>query len=88
LTSAFERAQIPLGWLPVAVTMYLVRRVVQAPDSPRSGAGWGSVLRTLAVSPETWADELNASNTLHLRPPDRHVRPPPHLSFRKGPSSS
>jgi hypothetical protein len=46
----------------------------------------GSVLRALAVSPGTWADELNAINTLHLRPPDRHVRRPAHECRRKGPS--
>jgi SAM-dependent methyltransferase len=57
LTNAFRRAGIPLGWLPVAVTMYLVRQVTQAADSPRSVAGWGSVLRALATFPGTWADE-------------------------------
>jgi hypothetical protein len=58
LTRAFGRGGIPLGWLPVAVTFYLVRQVVQASDSPRSVAGWGSVLRALAAAPGTWADEL------------------------------
>jgi hypothetical protein len=58
LTRAFWRGGIALGWLPVAVTFYLVRQVVQASDSPRSVAGWGSVLRALAASPGTWADEL------------------------------
>jgi SAM-dependent methyltransferase len=58
LTRAFLRGGIPLGWLPVAVTFYLVRQVVQASDSPRSVAGWGSVLRALAAAPGTWADEL------------------------------
>jgi len=58
LTHAFGRGGIPLGWLPVAVTFYLVRQVVQASDSPRSVAGWGSVLRALAAAPGTWCDEL------------------------------
>jgi hypothetical protein len=58
LTRAFRRGGIPLGWLPVALTFYLVRQVVQASDSPRSVAGWGSVLRALAAGPGTWADEL------------------------------
>ena len=58
LTCAFRRGGIPLGWLPVALTFYLVRQVVQASDSPRSIAGWGSVLRALAAAPGTWADEL------------------------------
>jgi aminoglycoside phosphotransferase len=58
LTRAFGRGCIPLGWLPVAVTFYLVRQVVQASDSPRSVAGWGSVLRALAAAPGTWCDEL------------------------------
>jgi SAM-dependent methyltransferase len=58
LTRAFRRGGIPLRWLPVAVTFYLVRQVVQASDSPRSVAGWGSVLRALAAAPGTWADEL------------------------------
>jgi aminoglycoside phosphotransferase/SAM-dependent methyltransferase len=58
LTRAFGRGCIPLSWLPVAVTFYLVRQVVQASDSPRSVAGWGSVLRALAAAPGTWCDEL------------------------------
>jgi aminoglycoside phosphotransferase/SAM-dependent methyltransferase len=58
LVRAFGRGGIPLGWLPVALTFYLVRQVVQASDSPRSVAGWGSVLRALAAAPGTWADEL------------------------------
>jgi aminoglycoside phosphotransferase len=58
LVRAFRRGGIPLGWLPVALTFYLVRQVVQASDSPRSVAGWGSVLRALAAAPGTWADEL------------------------------
>jgi SAM-dependent methyltransferase len=60
LTGAFRRAGIPLGWLPVAVPMYLVGQVTQAADSPRSVAGWGSVLRALAAFPGTWADEPGA----------------------------
>jgi SAM-dependent methyltransferase len=58
LTRAFRRGDIPLDWLPVALTFYLVHQVVQASDSPRSVAGWGSVLRALAAAPGTWADEL------------------------------
>jgi Phosphotransferase enzyme family len=60
LTQAFRQGGIPLGWMPIAVTMYLVRQVIQAADSPRSVAGWGSVLRALAAWPGTWADELSA----------------------------
>jgi hypothetical protein len=30
--------------------------VTQAADSPRSVAGWGSVLASLAAFPGTWAD--------------------------------
>jgi SAM-dependent methyltransferase len=60
LIRAFGRGGIPLGWLPVALTFYLVRQVVQASDAPRSVAGWGSVLRALAAAPGTWADELAA----------------------------
>jgi Phosphotransferase enzyme family len=67
LVTAFQRAGIPLGWLPVAVTMYLVRQVLQATDSPRSVAGWGSVLRALAVSPATWTDEFGAGRTVVTR---------------------
>jgi SAM-dependent methyltransferase len=58
LTRAFARGGIPVGWLPVALAFYLVRQVAQASDSPRSVAGWGSVLRALAAAPGTWADEL------------------------------
>jgi aminoglycoside phosphotransferase len=58
LVRAFGRGGIPLGWVPVALTFYLVRQVVQASDSPRSVVGWGSVLRALAAAPGTWADEL------------------------------
>jgi hypothetical protein len=58
LTRGFRRGGIPLAWLPVALTFYLVRQVVQAYDSSRSIAGWGSVLRALAADPGTWADEL------------------------------
>jgi SAM-dependent methyltransferase len=62
LTGAFRRAGIPLAWLPVAVVMYLVGQVTQALDSPGSVAGWGSVLRALAASPATWADEAGAGH--------------------------
>jgi Phosphotransferase enzyme family/Methyltransferase domain len=55
LTAAFVDAQIPLGWLPVALPFHLVREFLQ-PDGPV--AGWGSVLRALAASPGTWADEF------------------------------
>jgi hypothetical protein len=58
LTAAFVRAEIPLGWLPVALPFHLVREFVHADASPRSVAGWGSVLRALAASPGTWADEF------------------------------
>jgi SAM-dependent methyltransferase len=58
LVRAFGQGGIPIGWLPVALTFYLIRQVVQASDSPRSVAGWGSVLRALAAAPGTWADEL------------------------------
>jgi hypothetical protein len=61
LTGAFGGAGIPLAWLPVALPMYLVGQVTQAADSPRSVAGWGSVLRALAAFPGTWADELGAA---------------------------
>jgi SAM-dependent methyltransferase len=60
LVSAFDRAGIPRGWLPVATTFYLVRQIVQADDSPRSVAGWGSVLLALAMFPGTWADEFSS----------------------------
>lgn len=63
LIRAFGRGGIPLGWLPVALTFYLVRQVVQASDSPRAVAGWGSVLRALAAAPGTWADELAQTPT-------------------------
>jgi Phosphotransferase enzyme family len=63
LTEAFQQGGIPLAWMPVAVTMYLMRQVIQAADSPRSVAGWGSVLRALATWPGTWADELAARRT-------------------------
>jgi hypothetical protein len=59
LVSAFDRAGIPRGWLPVATTLYLVRQIVQADDSPRSVAGWGSVLLALAMHPGTWTDEFS-----------------------------
>lgn len=56
LVRCFTRSQIPLGWLPVAVTFYLVRQIVQAGDAPRSVAGWGSVLQAMASDPGCWAD--------------------------------
>jgi hypothetical protein len=56
LVRTFAAARIPLGWLPVAVVFYLVRQIVQSGDSPRSIAGWGSVLRALSTWPGTWAD--------------------------------
>ncbi|MDP9330332.1 MAG: aminoglycoside phosphotransferase family protein [Actinomycetota bacterium] len=59
LVRAFDRAGIPRGWLPVATTLYLVRQIVQADDSPRSVAGWGSVLLALAMHPGTWTDEFS-----------------------------
>jgi hypothetical protein len=58
LTQAFIDAGIPLGWLPVAMPFHLVREFVHADASPRSVAGWGSVLRALSTSPGTWADEF------------------------------
>jgi phosphotransferase family enzyme len=58
LTAAFVGAGIPLGWLPVALPFHLVREFVHADASPRSVAGWGSVLRALAAWPGTWADEF------------------------------
>jgi SAM-dependent methyltransferase len=58
LTRAFIRAEIPVGWLPVAVPFHLVREFVHADVSARSVEGWGSVLRALAAYPGTWADEL------------------------------
>jgi SAM-dependent methyltransferase len=58
LVTTFRRTGVPVGWLPTAITMYLVRQVLQSTDSPRSVAGWGSVLRALAVSPATWADQF------------------------------
>lgn len=56
LVRTFTEAGIPLGWLPVAVTFYLVRQIVGSGDSPRAIEGWGSVLRALAAFPGTWAD--------------------------------
>jgi phosphotransferase family enzyme len=56
LTGVFGRAGIPLGWLPVAMPLHLVREFVHPDASPRSAQGWGSVLRALARSPGTWAD--------------------------------
>ena len=63
LVASFRRTGVPLGWLPAAVTMYLVRQVLPSTDSPRSVAGWGSVLRALAVSPATWADQFGDRRT-------------------------
>jgi phosphotransferase family enzyme len=85
LIIAFHRAGIPLGWLPVAVTMYLVRQVTHAADSPRSVAGWGSVLRALAAVPGTWADELSAGRTRATLVP--RLAPEAHLDDEriKGP---
>jgi hypothetical protein len=64
LVTSFRRTGVPLGWLPTAITMYLVRQVLQATDSPRSVAGWGSVLRALAVCPATWADQFGDHRTI------------------------
>jgi hypothetical protein len=64
LVTSLRRTGVPLGWLPTAIVMYLVRQVLQATDSPRSVAGWGSVLRALAVSPATWADEFSDRRTI------------------------
>jgi SAM-dependent methyltransferase len=58
LVTTFVRAGIPLGWLPVAIPLHLVREFAHADASPRSLAGWGSVLRALAASPGTWADDF------------------------------
>jgi hypothetical protein len=77
LTRAFRRGGIALGWLPVAIAFYLVRQVVQASDSPRSLAGWGSVLRALAAAPGTWADEL-------ARTPEPSTSPTPTIGARDG----
>jgi hypothetical protein len=63
LVTTFRRTGVPLGWLPTAIIMYLVRQVLQATDSPRSVAGWGSVLRALAFSPATWADQFGDRRT-------------------------
>jgi hypothetical protein len=64
LVEAFQRAGVPLDWLAVAVRMYLLRQVLDAEDSPRSVAGWGSVLRALAAAPATWADEFGAGGNI------------------------
>jgi aminoglycoside phosphotransferase len=58
LTEAFVGAEIPLGWLPVAIPFHLVREFVHADASHRSVASWGSVLRALAAWPGTWADQF------------------------------
>ena len=63
LTTAFTKTGIPLGWLPVAVPFHLVREFTHADASPGSLAGWGSVLRALAYSPGTWADEFAGERT-------------------------
>jgi SAM-dependent methyltransferase len=67
LVTSFRRTGVPLGWLPTAITMYLVRQVLQSTDSPRSVAGWGSILRALAVSPATWADQFSDHRTVITR---------------------
>jgi aminoglycoside phosphotransferase len=66
LVEAFGRAGVPLDWLAVAIRMYLMRQVLDAEDSPRSVAGWGSVLRALAAAPATWADELGAGRRITM----------------------
>jgi SAM-dependent methyltransferase len=58
LITAFSKARIPLGWLPVAVPFHLVREFVHPDASSRSVAGWGSVLRALASSSGSWTDEF------------------------------
>jgi hypothetical protein len=58
LISAFVDAEIPVGWLPVAIPFHLVREFVHPDASERSVQGWGSVLRALAEHPGTWADDL------------------------------
>jgi SAM-dependent methyltransferase len=69
LVNAFDRAGIPRGWLPVATTFYLVRQIVQADDSPRSVAGWGSVLLALGMHPGTWADEYSPEKRASVSAP-------------------
>jgi hypothetical protein len=56
LTRAFVRANIPLGWLPVALPFHLIREFVHEDVSERSVASWSSVLDALARYPGTWAD--------------------------------
>jgi hypothetical protein len=58
LIPAFVNAEIPVGWLPVAIPFHLVREFVHTDASERSVEGWGSVLRALAAHPGTWADDL------------------------------
>jgi hypothetical protein len=58
LIEAFLAAGIPLGWLPVALPLHLVREFVHEDVSDRSVVSWGSVLRALARHPGTWADDL------------------------------
>jgi hypothetical protein len=70
LVRMFSDGGIPLGWLPIGVTFYLVRQVTQSSDAPRSVAGWGSVLQALATSPETWAEDFVGVRQI-LRPGER-----------------
>ena len=42
---------------------------LQATDSPRSVAGWGSVLQALAVSPATWADQFDDRRIIITKEP-------------------
>ena len=58
LIDAFVGAEIPVGWLPVAIPFHLVREFVHPDASERSVQAWGSVLRALAAHPGTWADRL------------------------------
>jgi hypothetical protein len=58
LVRAFVGAEIPLGWIPVAVPFHLAREFVHADASTRSVESWGSVLHALAAHPTGWADDL------------------------------
>jgi SAM-dependent methyltransferase len=69
LVTAFDRAGIPRGWLPLATTFYLVRQIVQADDSPRSVEGWGSVLLALGMHPGTWTDEFSPEKRASVSEP-------------------